>query len=917
MTIKKIDKKLSFIRTILATLTIFSIPNIFGALEETWHFDTELLKNPKEVRAKLITEENFQPIGIDPAIEVREKSPDGQIHRMLLSVEELNRLPEGIKEGIKKKYTEKIKIKGLLKLVENAKATIIFTPGFHPGVKEGFAPLEKIAPQNYNRLFLELRNHGESTTKSFCQNMASFLTPSCLSSLFSCPNLSCCNDSSSPQCLLSQILGSKDYGKHEHKDIIGAIMEISKRTQGKPIILFGWCSGAFFSARTLIKLQQLKEATGINFFQKYNIQGLIFDSGFVSLKELDPQKYINKMSKEEKKEENQQENSFWSKIKSFFGGMKPTVLSGIAKLLKFFVSGEINKHDPKTRIDDKMNLLEGLPVWFIHSKEDYLAPFEDIQELQKKTPNSELWETEGECHAHNQLKHKNEYKEKMEIWLNKTVKKRVAPANNPDAKNQVFSDIIRIIDEIIGHIDSNSLQESAALQQQLFTKIMTHRDMIPEAALNIFQEILTTNPAMPAEELKNTLKAKLLEIKRILKAAQTQAQQNIGPEGQNDNMQSSGENPQQTQAFANIIRIIDEIIGHIDNPQNNSNQEKQRLLQKLGTELIKPANNVPQQALQLFQELIIKDSKNPGSVTDNEIKTTLLAIKRILQAAQTNTQNNTTEKSTMKLQAIIKLIDKIIEHLKKSNLNPDQELNKLLTKLYNALHNPANNAPEKAVEAFDEFMKQLKQNPDQFTRENMIDFFKRLRKYLEQFPNNKDKNKKPKDKPVNGKQKNQSFYPLAQGPSSGGNPNYTYCPKKKDDKKQTSSGGSSGSSSGSCPSSNYDNNSYPSNYDSYGNDYNQYPSQPSSERGSGSSSYGGDSNRYDNSWSGGNHFGTNNSKKESKGEETRPVTKYDFIFEDESYEDDPEMEDQPDKISYFDNLKRNKRRKRLPRGASN
>jgi len=509
MTKNGIFKKLHIICSIVITITM---SNIFGALEDTWHFNTEELKKITKVREKLTqaTDNNntknkdlFIQTYITPAVELPIPQQNGEIIKTIMSTQEARQIQNQIQDQIKNmspeklqqiqpqiekigaelaqqnkiiEKSEKIKIASLfLDRGPQARATIIFTPGFCPGYKESFAPFVKLAPKDCNLLFLELRNHGESTGKSFCSNVTSFLTPGSCAQEVPCPSIGGCGTPASLK-NIGLVLGAKDYGKHEHKDILGAIMNVSKKTQGKPIILFGWCAGAFLSARTLVRAKQLQpfdKAQGRedNFLKQYNIQGLIFDSGFVSLKTMmentknhkDHKMLPDCLSSIGKKINGIVDSiaDLFSKVPVFkhtaaglsivtnllfpkekedvpesliYGVTKP-VTSVLLWVLKKFLGKQVEKHDPKTRIDDKIHLLENLPVLYIHSKQDHFAPFDDIQKLHEKTTKSELWATEGDYHAKNHLKYKDKYKKRLHDWLNKNIDE-TKRATNIDTENK-------------------------------------------------------------------------------------------------------------------------------------------------------------------------------------------------------------------------------------------------------------------------------------------------------------------------------------------------------------------------------------------------------------------------------------------------------------------------------------------------
>ncbi|MFC1841514.1 alpha/beta hydrolase [Candidatus Dependentiae bacterium] len=115
-----IIKKIILIPTLFLSLLSQSHDENLG---ETWHFNTQILRDHEQTKQKLL-EEDFRQVSF---------------------TNEDNK-----------------KIGALLLEREGATFTMICTHGFCPGGKEGFAPLVKIAPKNCNLLFLDLRGYGQS-----------------------------------------------------------------------------------------------------------------------------------------------------------------------------------------------------------------------------------------------------------------------------------------------------------------------------------------------------------------------------------------------------------------------------------------------------------------------------------------------------------------------------------------------------------------------------------------------------------------------------------------------------------------------------------------------------------------------------------------------------------------------------------
>lgn len=290
-----------------------------------------------------------------------------------------------IEDGCKQVYFEnegKTKLSGLFLERKDARATIIFTHGFCPGGKEAFAPFLKLAPDYCNLLFIDLKGYGESEGPNMLYNI-------------------------------------NNYGSEEYKDILGAIkfVNTNETTKNTPVIVFGWCAGAFNSATALTKLQASSTPSD-NKIKNSHIKGLIFDSGFGSISEISdvPKKHI-------------QESYLPGVFAKFYSGNKKRasqsyicqltilMLAPLFKILEFFIKPQIQKREAQTNLYDKIQDLK-TPVLIIHSQDDTYAKWDNVKELSDSIPNKEIWliEKGKSGHANNHLKVKQEYKDHLQAW---------------------------------------------------------------------------------------------------------------------------------------------------------------------------------------------------------------------------------------------------------------------------------------------------------------------------------------------------------------------------------------------------------------------------------------------------------------------------------------------------------------------
>jgi pimeloyl-ACP methyl ester carboxylesterase len=273
--------------------------------------------------------------------------------------------------------TDGVKLCGLMRIVPNAKSNIIFCAGFYPGRKEGLATFIELVPKDANLLFFDARGHGKSEGYLFGYSL----------------------------------LAIKDYGKTEHKDIVGAIKFMHEK-DAKQTFIHGVCAGAYHAAKAIKQLEEDKN-------HPYNIKGIIFDSGFASLLSVAdiPQKhfrekvipgllrfwYANKSKEDIQK-------TLPCKILSCL------VVSAL-NTLSYFVLPSFKKRSQELDITNDIATLSS-PILIIHSRDDAYSPIENIIKLAQAVKNKRLWLIEDKSeHASHHLKYTEKYKEYLNQFL--------------------------------------------------------------------------------------------------------------------------------------------------------------------------------------------------------------------------------------------------------------------------------------------------------------------------------------------------------------------------------------------------------------------------------------------------------------------------------------------------------------------
>lgn len=338
---------------------------------DSWHFDTKILRDAKLTKQKLM-EEGFKIV--------------------------------------KFKNEAGIELAALFKEEKDAELNIIFTHGFCPGGKEGFAPFEEIAPKKCNKLFLDMTGYGDSQGSNI-------------------------------------VLRLNTYGKDNYKDIIAAIKFLKSNSgdvvkKDLPVVLFGWCSGAFHSANAIINLnaksntkKDINILTDEKELDKLGVKGLVFDSGFAAISEISalPMRHLK-------------ENFFPGLFASLlYNGNKKLAAKSyicmcvwlmcfpVLKIIEMCVKPQIIRSENETGLYERISDVGQTPVLIIHNKYDNYAKCKNVEDMAEDIKNKEIWFTgenltdeqkKAQNHADNHLKFKEEYKQRLGDWIDKKILKK-------------------------------------------------------------------------------------------------------------------------------------------------------------------------------------------------------------------------------------------------------------------------------------------------------------------------------------------------------------------------------------------------------------------------------------------------------------------------------------------------------------
>ena len=282
---------------------------------------------------------------------------------------------EGFKE-IYFKTPDNLRIHGFFLSRPAATCNVIVCAGWLPGRKEEMSTFFATLPPYCNILLFDARGHGKSEGPLFSQLWK--------------------------------------YGVNEYKDIIGAIQYVHF-CNTLPTFLCGICSGAFNATHAVLNL----ENQGL--LSKYNIKGVIFDSGWASVIKTSRTVAIGGSDKR-----------MSLLFRSLLGYNLSTIRSSLPyKLLFSVVEHSINvahlclfaffmkRYEKRTNLLYKIKNTQ-VPFFFIHSYNDLYADINDVQQLAALIHHKECWWIEnGSYHAYHHLKKKELYQEKIAAFIEK------------------------------------------------------------------------------------------------------------------------------------------------------------------------------------------------------------------------------------------------------------------------------------------------------------------------------------------------------------------------------------------------------------------------------------------------------------------------------------------------------------------
>lgn len=274
------------------------------------------------------------------------------------------------------KTSDNLTLHGLFLSRPDATCNVILCAGWFPGKKEGLATFFDLLPHYCNVLLFDARGRGESEGP-----------------------------------LLKNVWR---YGINEYKDIIGAI-SYTNQQNALPIIIGGFCSGAFNATHALIDLEKN------NKIAHYNIKGLIFDSGWGSITNISDTAItanvdlgIIMILKRFYQTTEHIKRSFFYKLSS-------NVAHCMCNITHFLLTKRlVGQYEPTTSLFNKIDHLT-VPIFFIHSHDDNHANIDNAIKLSQLTQHKKCWWIQQSYHTRHHLVHRDLYKEKLTAFIDNVI----------------------------------------------------------------------------------------------------------------------------------------------------------------------------------------------------------------------------------------------------------------------------------------------------------------------------------------------------------------------------------------------------------------------------------------------------------------------------------------------------------------
>ena len=209
-----------------------------------------------------------------------------------------------------------------------------------------------------------------------------------------------------------------DFGIRSEQDVIDCIKKVHFLSGKTPLVLWGTCAGAFYVTRALIDLVDQQKLSA------YNVAGFIFDSGWGAVDEA-----IVTQTRGRVKENIAKGIAPFTAHKDYRQVSQSWLARGLSALADWFInpfSWYVVKplYGYRTYKTNILKTIEKLtiPIFFIHSYDDWVKPIADAKRLYEKAQNKTAWWIESpSVHSMHHFKHKEEYKRRCIEFIGRRV----------------------------------------------------------------------------------------------------------------------------------------------------------------------------------------------------------------------------------------------------------------------------------------------------------------------------------------------------------------------------------------------------------------------------------------------------------------------------------------------------------------
>lgn len=209
-----------------------------------------------------------------------------------------------------------------------------------------------------------------------------------------------------------------DFGMYSEQDVIHCIAKAHELSPDIPLVIWGTCAGAFYATRALVILNEQKKLA------EYRIGGLIFDSGWGAVDEAIVTQWKGRIKEKIARTiaPYTSYTDYRDTEKTLFVKMVSGISNWLIDVFSWYTIRPLYMYRTyKTNLNTTIGQLS-IPIFFIHSKDDWLKPLSMSKQLYEKASNKIAWWIDlPSTHSMHHFKHKEEYKKRCIDFINRSV----------------------------------------------------------------------------------------------------------------------------------------------------------------------------------------------------------------------------------------------------------------------------------------------------------------------------------------------------------------------------------------------------------------------------------------------------------------------------------------------------------------